>query len=243
MKNKYSIASLPKRFGATLIDFALVILLTFSFSLLFFLGMGKSVGEILNPGSQAAGEAIKIDGWRMLGITFLTMFIFFCYFVLIPYFWKGFTPFRFVFNVRYVVPNKKANKFWCFLKRELIMLFPILFVNLILGITAASVKDPNALMQWAFDFSTPKEITKEMEFYYYYGMVIKSLYLFSGIIPGAIVFYMIGFKKKRGLHDIVGDGYVISTLPYEPEEPKKEKENIKFDTKNPTQMPGLYKPD
>lgn len=86
--------------------------------------------------------------------------------------------------------------------------------NIIVGIICASVPHPIKLFQQVFDFSiqtTDSKQTSEEVMYVYLGVFIKTLYALGGIIPACLLLYMIAFRKKRAIQDIIAYGYVVSS--------------------------------
>ena len=93
--------------------------------------------------------------------------------------------------------------------------------GIIMGIITVCVKEPMEYFQAVFNFSfsdgkqTPLQVK-----YTYLATFTRTIYAIGGIIPAFMSIYMIAFKKKRTLQDMIADCYAVFAKEHHEKETK-----------------------
>lgn len=232
-KTKYELAGPFKRTIVRLIDFIFISIIGLLFSLLYFINSQFQINDIFKP---ITPETPILEGWRILLIT-ITIFIFtFLYFIVLPYYWSGYTVFKFIFKIRIFTKNEKKSFLWLLFRHDFLIWFLLMIFNIGFGIACAAVKNPFELIKFLFNFNidlSDKSITSNI--YFALGVFFKTMYAFTSIIPAILVGYMFFHQKKKSFHDIISDTFVYSTIPII----EKDEVVVEENTHNSWELPGL----
>lgn len=231
---KYELAGPFKRVFVRLLDFLFISIIGLLFSLLFFINSKFTIKDMFLP---ITNTTPVLDGWRIFMIT-ITVFIFtFLYFNILPYYWKGYTIFKFLFKIRIFTKNQTKSFFWLLFKHEFLIWFLIMIFNVGFGLACVIVQNPFELIKYLFNFNidlSDKSVTTSV--YFALGVFFKTMYAFTSIIPAILVGYMFFHQRKKGFHDIISETFVYSTTPIIDQKTEIKEEN---EIQNSWELPGL----
>lgn len=231
-KKKYELAGPFVRIFARIFDLLLVSIIGFSFSFLFFINSSFTIKDIFQPLTDTTP---KLDGWRVLMITIILFIFSFLYFNVLPFFWKGYTLFKFIFKIRIYSNDNKKSFFWLIFKHEFLIWFLIMILNIIFGIVCTITNNPFEIIKYLFNFNidlSNKDITTSV--YFGLGVFFKTMYAFTSIVPAILVGYMFFHQKKKAFHDIVSNTFVYNIVPI-----TEKKKIVENNVDKTWELPGL----
>ncbi len=253
-KLRYPLASASQRFFARLFDMIIIIIISIGIGFLCFIGVDTTAATDAgftnfidwlaslfgssNSSDQTNMDSFRIDGWRIFLIFLLSTITNIVYFVVVPYFWKGFTVCKYLFKIHTYELLDQKYFFKHLVKREMFIWGLSSLVNMILAIFCLS-SDDNAwlLLKDLMDMSPPHD--PQIEFIA--SSVFKTLYAITGLVLLALVVHLFFNNKKRAFHDLASDTCVISSVAMSSDDPQGITNQIKKKTRNYS-MPGEINP-
>jgi len=183
---RYNLAPASHRIFARILDYILMSLLSLGLAGIIFLTDPNFKGTI--SGFQVS------EPFRYFLFGIIVLVVFFSYFVVLPYFWKGQTlglkSFKLlIFNVIF------SHFFANLIKREIFVWMMTVLVNLILSITIYIVGSTNgyeaasAIITQMYTYNAGSD-------YFIYAVVFTSLYVITAFIL-VFVLFSVAFNSKR----------------------------------------------
>ena len=210
-ENKKNIAYFSRRFIGRFFD----LILTFSFILLLFFLF------FLDLDQKGINIAINSENWvgtyifstKILFLSIISFLINFIYFIIIPYFWKGYTIFRRILKIKYYIYSDE-NKIMNLFKGEIfIWVIPILAFFLF-SLISFSVTNSLVLCYFLNPFNNSSKLTTIFSNPAY--VIISNIFIiiFSfSFLPSLIVLLWSFIKSgKVTINDNFAGIYCISTL-------------------------------
>ncbi len=252
-KLRYPLASASQRFFARLFDMIIIILISVAIGFLCFIGVDTtattdagftnffdwlaSLFDSSNSSDTPATDPFIIDGWRIFLIFLLSTITNIIYFVVIPYFWKGFTICKYLFKIHtYELINRKYF-FKHLVKREMFIWGLSSIINMILAIFCWSSDNAWLLLNDLINMNPPHD--PQVEFIA--SSVFKTLYAITGLVLLALIVHMFFNNKKRAFHDLASDTCVISTVATPSDDPQGVANKFKNKVRNYS-LPGEINP-
>lgn len=149
----------------------------------------------------------KMFSGMLLLSFFISFCIFFIYFIIIPYLWKGYTIFKKIFKIKTHELINDKNFFIDLIKKELFIWFFFFIINFIFSIILFFYPKPldilNKLLTFNFNFSDE----------YIFIPIFQFMYVIFFIPILIITIHLSLNSKKRTLHDYFSNTCVIYTIP------------------------------
>ena len=212
-ENKKNIAYFSRRFIARFFDLVLIFCFVLLLFFLFFLDLD----------SKAINTAINSENWdgtyifstKILFLSIICFLINFSYFIIIPYFWKGYTLFRKILKIKYYIYSDQNRIINLFKGEIFIWVVPILTLFLF---SIFSFLVPNSLVLCyfliPFNSSIPPIFSKNLG-YVIISNIFIIIFIFS-FLPSFIVLLSSFIKSgKVTINDNFAGIYCISTLDVE----------------------------
>lgn len=198
-KKKYGLASAIRRIITRLLDYLIISIISIGVFL------GLTIWIVLNKNNNYNNTLFS--GMFFLGI-FLSFCIFFIYFIIIPWRWKGYTIFKKIFKIKThdLINHKKF--FYHLIKKETMLWIIIFIILFIFGIVLFFKNNPlqilNDLILFQFSTNDNKEILLP---------IFQFLFILSFIPNIIILIHMSVNSKKRAIHDFFSDTCVVYLIP------------------------------
>ncbi len=196
--------------------------------------MGIFAGLLLWNINYATKTSNNPDLFR--GMFFLSVLIsylwWFIYFIVIPYYWKGYTLFKKAFKLKTHELIDSTKFFQHLVKKECMIWMPIFLVLFIYSIVLSSFQDdPLKMLQTLLNYQNTNT-------HDYINPIFQFLFIFSIIPVIIIMIHMAINSKKRALHDIFSDTCVVYLVPMEGSDtPKINSRKLNLD------LPGMIDED
>lgn len=212
-KTKHKLASIWKRSFARIFDYMFLMIISFLFFIICFIGQYNQLFSNWNS------NASHLDTWRVCLATCFATFLIFFYFYIIPYVTKGYTIFKKIFKIRLYSNERYLNFFWLIFKHEfLLSFFPIIF-NIILIIIIGISNDPISVTKFISSINFNEDFINSIKNNYAIAIpsfIVKIGYIFSGFLPMFLFFYMWFNKNKKSLQDKMSNTIVYELQEYKP---------------------------
>lgn len=199
---KYNLANAKTRIIARIVDMILALLVSFCLFCVIFLTDPACKGSFFNT--------YPSEPYRFLIYGIFSTIWYFCYFIVIPYYWKGRTLAK--KNFKLATYNLVySHFFWNLIKKEVLIWMLFDLINLCLLITIFIIGTINQ--------DDIKEILKSLTFanndstkFKNIPAIFISLYSTAGIILLCIAFSVCLHSNKQAFHDKISNTVVVKTI-------------------------------
>lgn len=198
-KARYSLAPASKRILARFFDLLIVCLLSIA------VFCSLTLWIIINNKKNYDN---KLFSGMILLSFFISFMLFFAYFIVIPYFWKGYTFFKKIFKIKTHELINDKYFFFHLIKKEFFIWIILFILNFIFSFILFFYNDPLSIMSKLLMFNFTYKDNK-----YIFIPIFQFFYVIF-FIPSLIITVHLSLNsRKRALHDFFSDTCVISTIP------------------------------
>lgn len=199
-KSKYNLATATRRIGARILDFIFVSIISIAIVLALVLWI------VINKNDY---NATLFTGMLTLSII-LSFILWFGYFIIIPFFFKGYTLFKKALKIKTheLIDSKKF--FLHLIKKELFIWIPFYLILFIFSLVLFKYQDPMNIINSLILFQLKKPSNNEQTILL---TIFQFLFILSFVPVFIISIHIMFNSKKRALHDFYSDTCVVYTVP------------------------------
>ncbi|WP_033159764.1 RDD family protein [Mycoplasmoides alvi] len=183
-------------------------LLARSFDTILLLGLLIGVYFIITLNKELTfGELVSIE----FSVSLVTFFI---YFILIPFFTKGFTLFRWIFKIKLIELINRRKYFYHLVIHDLFIWINYMLLILIFSIITATLNKNDQIEFFKSLFVSESNVN-------YVTIIFKVLFSTCGLISIVFLVYNCINSGKRSIQDLISWTVMISIKNPTPEEPNR----------------------
>lgn len=194
---RYNLAKASDRIFARLIDIILMVILS--------VGVGCAI-FLTDPAVKTSISNYPSESWRYFLFCLISIIIFFSYFIILPFFWKGQTVGKKTFKLAFYNVIF-THYFLNLIKHDLFIWETFSIISFIFGIICLIIGDNNiqTFMQAVLRYDTTSS-------YYIYAIIFTSLYTIFGLVLVYIVISTCINNSKQSIIDKFSNVVVIKLV-------------------------------
>lgn len=189
-RKRYLLAKASNRIFSRVIDTLIIVSICVGISILIIIGDSEGLKSANN----------LHDHWRYLVITLITTILFFCYFIVLPFFWNGRTLGMALLKLKIYNLIQTKNFFLNLIKREFFLWMICIVANIVLGFGLIN-SNPKDIFDAFFKFQNSQQQI--------IVVIVQAIQMIGIIIIIFVIIHMCIFNRRRCFIDHVSDTCVI----------------------------------